>query len=147
MSHTTKVNSVKITSIAALERAVQTLNNQKGLNLTVRRNAPCKLWYENRQCAVVVDVPGVQMGLNVGFEGNEQTGLTPIFDAHGGWIAKHIGGGKALAKTTEERQLANIGALMHAYAVEAVRDVAGASGAMITEEFNPATGETVMQLV
>ena len=146
MSHTTTINAVKVTSIAAMERAVQALNQRHGLNLKLTRNGQCTLWYEKKQCAFVVDVPGVQRNLNVGFEGTEATGYSPVFDAHGGWIAAKIGGGQKLAKTAEEHQLSHIGALMHAYATEVVRDVAGVAGAAITEEFNPATGEMVMQL-
>lgn len=146
MSHTTTIKSVKVTDIPALERAVEHLNRTEGLGLRIRHHASCTLWFEQRPCRVVIDVPGVSRGLNVGFEGSEATGLTPVMDTHGGWIAKKLGAGASIAQTAEERNLAAIGKLMHAYAVETVRSVARNTNAMITEQFNAETGEMVLQL-
>lgn len=146
MSHTTTIKTVKVTNVNAMERAVAQLNQKHGLNLKFQRGGSVQLWYEAKPCAFTVTIPGVRKGLNVGFQGTEAEGYTPLFDAHGGWIAEHIGGGKKLAKTDDERNLANIGMLMHAYAVEQVREVAGQANCMVGEEFNPATGEMVMQL-
>lgn len=147
MSHTTTIKSVKVTNLNAMERAVEALNAKHGLNLRVKRNSRVQLWFETKAAALVVDVPGVDRGLNVGFVGNEREGYVPVFDAHGGWIADKIGGGAELAQTADEHNVANIGMLMHAYAVETVREVAGASNAMVTESFDAATGQTVMQVV
>lgn len=144
MSHTTRVSNVKITDIAAAKAAVETLNRDHNLGLTFTQPAQVRLWSEERAVAFAIGVPGTRF--NVGFEGNEQDGYSPIFDAHGGELSRVIGGGQHLAKTVEERNLSNIGKFMHAYGVEAVRNVAQTAGAMMQETFNPQTGETVMQL-
>ena len=147
MSHTTTVKSVKVTNVQAMRRAVEALNAAQGTNYVFTDNGHCQLWGTKKSCAFTITVPGVRMGLNVGFEGNEAEGYTPVFDAHGGWIAEHLGGGRSLAKTPDEINLSNIGKLMHQYSLEVVRTVAGEAGCMLTEQFNAETGQTVVQLV
>jgi hypothetical protein len=144
MSHTTSVKTVKVTDIRAMEAAVQHMNETKGTNLKMVMGGEVQLWFEKQKCAFVINVPGVQRNLNVGFQGNEAEGYSPVFDSHGGWIAKYIGGGKDMAKTQDEHNLANIGGLMHAYAVQSVRNVASSAGSQIDLTYNNATGETVM---
>lgn len=145
MSHTTRINSVKITNVNAMRRAVQRLNNAKGLNLEfVDKNAKAKVWERSIPVAFAVNIPGVQMGLNVGFEGDPQKGYTPVYDYHGGWIGQKIGGGHDIAETPEEQRLAHIGGLMQAYAHEVALEVAGQANAMVDETFNAETGEVVL---
>lgn len=146
MSHTTTVKSVIIKDLNALEQAVHSINKLEGMSLSFRRNGKVRLWSESRDVAASIDIPGVGQGLNVGFEGNQKIGYTPIFDAHGGWIAEYLGAGQHIAKTTEEKNLSNIGKLMQAYAAEVVRGEAMDLGLLVEEDFDPETGQVVLNI-
>jgi len=144
MSHTTRINTVRITSMAAAQEAVVKLNDEKGLNLSFQEGGSVQLWGHTKKCAFTINVPGCQF--NLGFEAHDDGTYTPVFDAHGGWLAQHIGGGKELAKTPQERTMANIGGFLQQYGRSAALEVARQSNAMVTETYDEVSGGYILQV-
>lgn len=134
ISHTTKVSSVRVHDIAALRAAVAALQ-QEGLPVSLEENAPCRLWSQNPKMPYVVKVNNAsgRNRFDVGFEkAADGKGYIPVFDYHGNWIGEVLGQGFNVAKTNEERVLANIGKLMQAYSVQALQNEAYRQGCSVT---------------
>ena len=146
MSHTTRVSEVRVHNVAALERAVASLNAEAGTKITMKRDADCRLWGSAKErCDVVLTVEGCRF--DVGFQkAKDGIGLVPIFDAHGHELYQHLGQGREQAKTTEEYSLCHVGRLMQAYAREAIYHEALMQGASVTMHTNP-TGQLVMMVM
>lgn len=122
MSHTTRVSEVRVHDIDALQAAVTELQSQ-GVNVTLERDAPCRIWGQAPIKPFVVHNHAGRF--DVGFEeAKDGNGYTPIFDYHGGELYNVMGQGKQQAKTPEERVLSNIARLMQAYAIKALSNAA-----------------------
>lgn len=143
MSHTTRVKAVKVLDLNALEAATANFARERGVNISFERNAPVRLWSTTPKVDAVIKVPGTWFDL--GFERQDDGSYTPIFDAHGGYLAKVLGGGRELAKTPEEQMLSNIGGIMAAYAREVLVRTAQAQGALV-HEFVAPDGTMVLQI-
>lgn len=129
ISHTTRVKAVKVKDIDALRAAVETLARERNINIRLEENAGARLWSTEPKCAFVVKVPDCRFDL--GFERQEDGSYAPMFDAHGGYLAKFLGGGRELAKTPEEQMLSNIGGIMQAYTREVLTRTAQMQGALV----------------
>lgn len=143
MSHTTRVKAVKVLDLNALEAAVQNFARERKVNISFERNAPVRLWSTTPKVDAVVKVPGTRFDL--GFERQEDGSYTPVFDAHGGYLAAVLGGGRELAKTPEEHMLSQIGGIMQAYTREVLMRTAHAQGALVSEHI-AADGTVVLQI-
>lgn len=143
MSHTTKVKAVKVKDVDALEAAVQALARERGINITLERNTGARLWSTSPKCDLVIKVPECRFDL--GFEKQSDGSYTPMFDAHGGYLMKYLGGGQAIAKTPEEHTLANIGGIMQAYSREVLTRAAQMQGAMVNSTITE-DGSIVLQV-
>lgn len=142
MSHTTRVTETRIHDLAMLARAVDKLNAEQGLGLVYREGGSVQLWSTTKSVAATVYVPGTRF--NVGFErAPDGNGFSPIFDAHGGEIYRVLGQGREIAKTTDERNLSNIGKLMQAHTIVALQSAALMQGATVSGHQN-AAGQYVM---
>jgi hypothetical protein len=145
MSHTTRVQDIRVHNVTALEAAVAAMNVTMNGKLTLKKDADCRLWGSAKQrCEAVVTVQGCRF--DVGFEkAKDGNGLVPVFDAHGYELYTHLGQGKEIAKTPAEQTLCHIGKLMQAYAFEAIKHEALLQGASFTHTLNP-TGQLVMAI-
>ena len=130
ISHTTRVKAVKVTDIDALRAAVDTLARERNVKITLEENTGARLWSTEPKFPYVVKVKDCRF--DVGFERGEDGSYTPVFDAHGGYLAQFVGGGQKLAKTPEEQMLSNIGGLMQAYTREVLTRTAQMQGALVT---------------
>lgn len=144
MSHTTRVRAVKVKDLNALEAAVQTLARERNIDIRFERDTGARLWSTSPKCAAVVKVPGCRFDL--GFEQQEDGSYAPVFDAHGGYLAKFLGGGQSIAKTPEEMTLSNIGGIMQAYTREVLTRTAQMQGAMINSHTTE-DGTLVLQII
>lgn len=146
ISHTTRLNNVSVRDIAALRAAVEQINAAKGLNLSVKENSTCRMYFaeDNVPCDVVVHVPGCRFDL--GFRKTANNTYEAVFDAHGGELARFLGGGQHIAKTDEERKLSNIGGLMQAYTQKVLETAAMNNGFSVYAQHDEATGNLIMQI-
>ena len=131
MSHTTRIAEVRIHDIAALETTIRQLQEQ-GINVTLERDAPCRIWGQAPVKPFVVKNHAGRF--DVGFEkAADGNGYTPIFDYHGGELYRVLGQGKEQAKDHSENVLSNIAKLMQAYSINALTNAAyGAGGTLNT---------------
>lgn len=146
MSHTTKVNSVRVHNVQALATAITELNASTGLNITMHENTTCRLWGSSTaKCDVVLKIPGQRF--DVGFQkAPDGNGLVPIFDAHGGELYRVIGQGSEICQTREDHNLSNIAKVMQAYTQQAIYAEALAQSGNILSQTVTEQGAIVMQV-
>jgi hypothetical protein len=122
MSHTTSLRTLKIVDIAALEEAVQYLN-ENGAKLEFLKNARPRMYYERQQelCDFVVKVHGSRY--DVGFKKGEDGTYYPIFDAWQGDLRAQIGApSNVYGENVEEEQMLNISKLIDLYGIHAAKN-------------------------
>lgn len=138
MSHTTRVNEVRVHNKAALLAAVEQVQQKHGVRITVKENAECRLWASQRaKCDVVLSIAGCRF--DVGFQqAKDGAGLTPIFDSHGNELYQYLGQGREVAQTSEEKAMMHIGKLMQEYAYQALYAEAMTQSASVDVAVNEA---------
>lgn len=145
MSHTTTVKSVPIRDIAALQAAVQELHD-KGINLTLERNAVPRMFYKDQlqkhlgqsseTCDYVIKIHDADY--DIGLLKQDDGSYTPVFDDWRQSIAKQVGApfaGKVEhwsgAKDDTEQTLHSIGQIIQSYTKHATINAAVSSGYVV----------------
>ena len=122
MSNTTKLKNMKIADGVMLRAALESMASH--LNGQVLENTVPRLWYstdfknaypEKDHAELVLRIPNCRF--DVGFVLEQDGTYTPIFDHHGGELAKHVGVKipPDLTVTNDQRIAANIAQITKAY--------------------------------
>ncbi|MCF1459296.1 MAG: DUF1257 domain-containing protein [Shewanella sp.] len=124
MSHTTTIKGVELHDRHALQRAIDMLNQERGLNLQIIDNAKPRAYYTNQagmsgEAEMVIKCGG---RYDVGLYRNEQGVIEPRFDAWGGDISKELGNGST------KSHIDHIGGLLQEYSIAAATIAAENSG-------------------
>ena len=117
MSHTSTIDSIVITDIAALRSALKQLQDQ-GVQCELVENTKPRAYYDNQQglgeAPYVVRLP--QADYDIGLYPRSGGGYEARTDLYGGTVKKVLG---APAKDDEDVTQASMGKLFQAYAVQA----------------------------
>lgn len=130
MSHTTRVNTVKIQDVRALRSAVQDLKNS-GVNCELEENARPRMYFKQQevQCDYVLRLKDGKYDL--GFEKQADGSYTPIFDEHANYVGGQIGAACPMPNTKEGRTQHQIGRFMQNYAKHAAMNAARDKGQLV----------------
>jgi hypothetical protein len=141
MSHTTKIKSVVIKDVIALQNAVTRLQKQ-GVSIELKRNAKPRMFYQDQlkkhlnveNADYVLHLP--KSKYDVGLVKNQQGEFDIYFDNWNGYVAQELGNGQGN----------DLGKFLQAYSIEAVTNAAimqgyGVSGANVN-----AKGEVELEL-
>lgn len=130
MSHTTKINTIKIQDVRAMEAAVQDLK-ASGVNCSLTPNARPRMYYRAQevQCDYVLQLHDGQY--DVGFQKEADGSYAPIFDKHANYVGSKIGARCAMPSTEEGQALHCIGQFMQNYSKHAAMNAARDKGYMV----------------
>ena len=126
MSHTTAIDSVIISDVAALQAAITELSRE-GISCELLENAKPRAYYSSQeglgQARYVVKLN--KADYDVGLYDNGQGGYEARTDFWGGSVERQLG---AQATGSEDRQHARMGKLFQRYAVCAAENHAAMNG-------------------
>lgn len=126
MSHTTAINSVVITDLAALNAAVEELR-QNGVRCELINNATPRAYYDSQQgmgeAPMVLKLHDAQY--DVGLYPTESGGYEARTDFWAGEVERVLGNP---AESPEQREQAKLGKLFQTYAVCAAENHAAMNG-------------------
>lgn len=132
MSHTTKINSVPIRSIAALRQAALSLKAM-GVKCELVANEKPRMYFEDQSGKLPYVLRLSNCPYDIGFELQADGTYTPVMDLWGGHIAKVLGtggedNGQQIGKLLREysKEVACEDAIENGYAIESC--VLGADG-------------------
>lgn len=135
MSHTTKLKTIKIKDLRALESAVNDLK-AKGVDCELRRNEVPRMYNEAQsratgQCDYVLRLN--KSPYDVGFTKEADGTYSPVFDEWNGRVGSQIGATCPMPNTKEGKAQHAIGQFMQNYAKHATINAARAKGQMVNQ--------------
>jgi hypothetical protein len=131
MSHTTKINSVPIKDISALNAAVDELKSL-GINCELVEKQQPRMYYNNQGgvCDFVLKLHDTKY--DVGFQKDETDGTYKIiYDDYMGYVKGKLGAACPLPNTQEERLQHSVGKLMQLYSKHATINAATLQGYLV----------------
>lgn len=133
MSHTTSVETVKITDLSALRSAVQELQNA-GVDCTLIENSAPRMYSAGQHGACDFVLRLNKGRYDVGFEKTEEGHYRTVLDAWGNHVGQHLGAGAycPLPSTDEGQAQHAIGRLLQGYAKHAILNEARKKGMQVT---------------
>lgn len=145
MSHTTKVSTVPIKDISALQSAVQELKDQ-GINCELVENQQPRMYYRDQsgKCDYVLKLHDTKY--DVGFEKQEDGSYAPIFDEWNNYVGSQIGNKYVAAENNDSVRQAKIGKLMQAYTKNAAINQATAQGYMVSNSYTDNDGNIQLEI-
>lgn len=136
MSHTTEINSVKITDLNALRSAVQDLNNA-GVDCILLENVAPRMYSagQHGKCDYVLRLNKGRY--DVGFEKAPEGHYRTVLDSWNNHVGQHLGAGAfcPIPGTEEGRAQHAIGALLQGYAKHAITNEARRKGMQVTGSY------------